>query len=168
MNYKQIVQIILNITLVSTIIGVLFFTYGKTIEKKIVEEQSAYIAKTIATDIKIFLPLELRQNIAAQLQVPDMREADARVEVANAALQDQAVVVLGILFIVGIIVTLIICKIGNVNKTHVAIEAAVILVFVVATEVLFLNIIARNYKSADPNFVKCELLRSVKHEFPPM
>jgi hypothetical protein len=32
---------------------------------------------------------------------------------------------------------------------------------------LFLNIIVRNYKTADPNFVKMQILKAIKNEFPP-
>ena len=164
-NYNQSAQIILNITLISTMIGVLFFTYGKDVEKKIVQEQSEYIAETIANDIKIFLPLELRKSIVDNMKVPDMSEADADVEEVNNVLLKQANMVLGILFAVGIAITLGISWAGKVNIYHVIIESIVILVVVVMTEILFLNIIARNYKIADPNFVKSELMKSVKDEF---
>lgn len=165
-NYKQIAQIILNITFVSTIIGVLFFTYGKGVEQAIVKDQSEYISKSMATDLKVFFPDKTRQSIASQLTVPDMSAADADVETSNSQLELTAKKVLGCVFVVGVIITLIICWFGKVNKTHVFVEAGVILVFVIATEVAFLNLIGRNYKSADPNHVKCEILRSIKSAFP--
>jgi hypothetical protein len=166
-NYKQIAQIILNIAFVSSIIGVLYFTYGKNVEKLIVQDQSEYIAQTMGSDIKMFFPADIRQSIVSNLTVPDMSKADAEAEETNAALEKKAAEVLGLLCIIGISLALIICWYGNVSKKHLFIEAGVILCFVVATEVSFLNIVGRNYKSADPNFVKCEILKSIKTEFPP-
>jgi len=165
-NYKEIAQIILNIACVSSIIGILYFTYGKNIEKLIVQDQSEYIAQTMGSDVKMFFPEEIRQSIVAKITVPNMSKADADAEAANAALEKKAAEVLGTLCIVGILTSLFICWYGNVSKKHVFIEAGVILCFVIATEVSFLNIVGRNYKSADPNFVKCEILKSIKQEFP--
>ena len=76
-NYKQIAQIILNIAFVSSIIGVLYFTYGKNVEKLIVQDQSEYIAQTMGSDIKMFFPADIRQSIVSNLTVPDMSKADA-------------------------------------------------------------------------------------------
>ena len=162
-NYKTLAQIILNITFISTIIGVLFFTYGKDVEKLIVKQQSEYIAESMANDSKIFFPKNIRQSIANSITVPDMNKADSDAEKTNDSLKKKAMIVLGILCFIGIIITCIVCWYGKVNKKHVFIEATIILCFAVATEVLFLNVIARNYKSADPNFVKLQILKSIKN-----
>ena len=163
MNYKQAAHIVLNITIISTFIGVLFFTYGKTVEKQIVQDQSEYIAKTIANDIKIFIPNELKIKLKEQLKVPDMSKEDAAVEKSNSELQKKAMIVLGVLFLIGITTTLVICIIGDLNF-RVLLESIVILFFVALTEILFLNLVARNYKIADPNFVKRQLLESIKEQ----
>ena len=129
MNYKQAAHIVLNITIISTFIGVLFFTYGKRVEKQIVQDQSEYIAKTIANDIKIFIPNELKIKLKEQLKVPDMSKEDAAVEKSNSELQKKAMIVLGVLFLIGITTTLVICIIGDLNF-RVLLESIVILFFV--------------------------------------
>ena len=163
MNYKQAAHIVLNITIISKFIGFLFFTYGKRVEKQIVQDQSEYIAKTIANDIKIFIPNELKIKLKEQLKVPDMSKEDAAVEKSNSELQKKAMIVLGVLFLIGIFTTIVICIIGDLNF-RVLLESIVILFFVALTEILFLNLVARNYKIADPNFVKRQLLESIKEQ----
>lgn len=164
-NYKKISQIILNVTLISTIIGVLFFTYGKDVEKLIVKDQSDYIAASLANDAKIFFPESVRQSIADSMTIPDMRDADEKAMEKNEDLKKEAAKVLGILCVVGILLTIGISWYGKVNKKHLFIEGTIILAFAVATEILFLNVIARNYKSADPNVVKVKILQAIKKEF---
>lgn len=163
MSYKKAAHIVLNVTIISTFIGVLFFTYGKKVEKQIVQDQSKYIAKTIANDVKLFIPLELKIKLKEQLKVPDMSKEDAAVEKSNSELQKKAMIVLGVLFFIGITTTIIICIIGKLNL-RVLLESVVILIFVALTEILFLNLVARNYKIADPNFVKKEFLEAIKEQ----
>jgi len=161
MEYRQICQIILNVTIISSFIGIFFFTYAATVEKEILEDQSKYIAETMADNVKIFLPENVKQEIANDLQEPDLSKEDKDAEESNKELRNKALVVLGILFIVGILATFVVSKIGNIGF-HVVKEAIIILLFVALTEFLFLNIITRNYKVADPNFVTSEMLKSVR------
>lgn len=165
--YKKIAHITFNTTLISTIIAVLFFTYGKTVEKAIVEDQSEYIAETIADDAKIFFPTETRKIISDSLVAPDMQEEDEEVKERDEDLKNQSLKVFIPLCIIGIFITLLICWYGKVNTKHVFFEGIAILLFALFTEILFLNIIVRNYKTADPNFVKMQILKSIKTEFPP-
>ena len=164
-KYKEIAQIVINITLISTVIGVLFFTYGKDVEKLIVQNQSKYIAESLANDAKIFFPEEVRKSIADSITIPDMQKEDDYAKSKNDCLRNKAVIVFAILCLVGLLITIGICWYGKVSKKHIFIEAFVILCFAVATEVLFLNVIARNYKSADPNVVRLKILQGIKKEF---
>jgi hypothetical protein len=165
LNYKKIAQVTLNVTLISSLIAILFFTYGKNLEKSIVENQSEYIAESIATDIKIFFPEETRKIILDSLVVPDMQQADKDVEDRDDALKNKAILIFVPLCVVGIFTTFLICQYGKVEKKHIFAEGIIILLFVFCAEILFLNIIIRNYKTADPNFVKMQILKAVKTEF---
>lgn len=161
MEYKQICQIILNVTIISSFIGIFFFTYASTVEKQILEDQSKYIAETMADNVKNFIPGDVKQDIVKTLNKPDLSQQDKDAEDSNKKLRKKALIVLGTLFIVGIIATFVVSKIGNIGF-HIVKEAIVILFFVALTEFLFLNIITRNYKVADPNFVTSEMLKSVR------
>jgi hypothetical protein len=167
MDYEQFAQIVLNVTIVCTFIGVFFFTYAAKIEKDIVKDQSEYIASSMATDIRVFLPPSVKEDITKNLTVPDMTDEDDSVKKSNTKLMKKAMLVLGILFIVGITFTFILTKIGKLDM-KILINAIIILLFVAITEFVFLNVITRNYNVADPNFVKYSLLKSVKKTFPPI
>lgn len=165
MEYKQICQIILNVTIMSTFIGVFFFTYAASVEQDIVKEQSEYIAETMANKIKFLLPQDVKNELS-QLEAPDMTKADADVKKSNTELRNKAMIVLGVVFVTGIIATLIVAKIGNVGF-HIVKESIIILLFVAITEFTFLNIVTKQYKVADPNFVTGEVLKSIRNVYPP-
>ena len=164
-KYKDISQVILNITFISTIIAVLFFTYGKDVEKDIVENQSQKIAKDLAEDAKIFFPKAVRESIAASINIPEENIDDDNVNSKNAELVSMSIKIFGILCGFGILITVLFCFFKKVNIIYVILESLVILAFAVSTEILFLNVIARNYKSADSNFVKLQIAKSIKSEF---
>jgi hypothetical protein len=164
LNYKKIAQVTFNVTLISSIIAILFFTYGKKLEESIVKNQSEYIAESIASDIKIFLPTEIRKMISSSLVVPDMQEADEDAEDRNNALKNQALKIFIPLFISGVLITFLICWYRKINKKHILLEGSIILLFVLSAEILFLNIIISNYKTADTNFVKMKILKAIKTE----
>lgn len=164
-KYKDISQVILNITFISTIIAVLFFTYGKDVEKDIVENQSQNIAKDLAEDAKIFFPKAVRESIAASINIPEENIDDNNVNFKNTELVSMSIKIFGILCSFGILITVLFCYFKKVNIIYVILESLVILAFAVSTEILFLNVIARNYKSADSNFVKLQIAKSIKSEF---
>lgn len=166
MEYKQICQIILNVTIMSTFIGIFFFTYAASVEQDIVKEQSEYIAETMANKIKFLLPQDVKNELS-QLEAPDMTKADADVKKSNTELRNKAMIVLGVVFVTGIIATLIVAKIGNVGF-HIVKESIIILLFVAITEFTFLNIVTKQYKVADPNFVTGEVLKSIRNVYPPI
>ena len=165
--YKKIAHITFNTALISTAIAVLFFTYGKNVEKTIVKDQSAYIAETIADDSRVFFPKETRKIISDSMVAPDMQQEDQEVEERDEKLKNQSLKIFIPLCIIGIFITLLICWYGKVSKKHVFFEGIAILLFALFAEILFLNIIVRNYKTADPNFVKMQILKAIKNEFPP-
>jgi hypothetical protein len=163
-NYKAVAQLVLNITLISTTVAILFFTYGKDIEKLIVEDQSKSIATELSYDAKIFFPKKVRESIVSSISIPSDDSADDEVKSKNSILVKNGIIIFGTICVVGIVTTMCICFFGKVNITHIILESLIILAFTVATEVLFLNVVARSYKSTDANFVKLQVLKSVKNE----
>ena len=83
MNPYQISNIILNVTLIATFIGVFFFTYGKTIEENVVKNQSELVADYLAKDLSTFIDKETAQKITSTLLPPDMSKQDQDVEENN-------------------------------------------------------------------------------------
>ena len=162
MQPKQIVNIILNITLIGTFIGIFFFTYGKTIEENIVKTQSEFIADSIAKDISTFIDKPTAITMSKQIQIPDMSKQDNQVQIQNSQLQQNAFHILSILFISGIIISLIITKIYKLNFLSLLKTNLIILLFVAITEYIFLTYIGQNFISVDPNFVRYKILTKLK------
>ena len=79
----QIADVILNVTVIVTFIGLFFFTYGKTVEQKIVRKQSEFIADSLAKDIGMFIDSQTAAVIADGIQIQDqetLHQQDKQVE----------------------------------------------------------------------------------------
>jgi len=162
MNPYQISNIILNVTLIATFIGVFFFTYGKTIEENVVKNQSELVADYLAKDLSTFIDKETAQKITSTLLPPDMSKQDQDVEENNKQLKSQAFHILSIVFVVGLLLTIIITKYYKLNLTDILQTNLTILAFVAITEYAFLTYIGQNFISLDPNFVRHKILVSLK------
>lgn len=162
MNPYQISNIILNVTLISTFIGIFFFTYGKKIEENVVKGQSELVASYLAKDISTFIDKDTAQKITSSLSPPDMTKQDQEVEENNKQLQSQAFNTLLIVLIGGLLLTIIIAKYYNLNLTDILQTNLTILAFVAITEYVFLTYIGQNFISLDPNFVRHKILISLK------
>jgi len=162
MNPYQISNIILNVTLISTFIGIFFFTYGKKIEENVVKSQSELVASYLAKDISTFIDKDTAQKITSSLPPPDMTKQDQEVEENNKQLQSQAFNTLLIVLIGGLLLTIIIAKYYNLNLTDILQTNLTILAFVAITEYVFLTYIGQNFISLDPNFVRHKILISLK------
>ena len=90
MNPLQISNIVMNVTMISTFIGIFFFTYGKIIEENVVKGQSELVANYLAKDLSTFIDNATAQKLTSQLSPPDMTNADKQVELKNAELQSSA------------------------------------------------------------------------------
>lgn len=162
MNPYQISNIILNVTLISTFIGIFFFTYGKKIEENVVKGQSELVASYLAKDISTFIDKDTAQKITSSLSPPDMTKQDQEVEENNKQLQAQAFNTLLIVLIGGLLLTIIIAKYYNLNLTNILQTNLTILAFVAITQYVFLTYIGQNFISLDPNFVRHKILISLK------
>ena len=161
MDYKHICQIILNVTLISVFIGIFFFTYGKSVEEDIITDQSEYIASDIASELNIFLTDDVKTELKNSLNAPSMEEEDKKANDSNKDLVKKSAIILSILFAVGITIVFVTVRWAKVNE-NILLESFIILCFVAFTEFLFLNLIARNFRIADDNFVKKQMIVSIK------
>jgi hypothetical protein len=163
MDYKLLTQIVLNVTLISVFIGVFFFTYGKQVEKKIITEQTGYIATSLAEDLGFYLNESTKNQIKSSIVTPveGLEEEDKKVQDSNNVLQNKAILALGILFLIGFSIVIFLRE-KKLTGEPVIYEGFIILLFVGFTEFIFFNLIARKYRVADPNFVKETFLKTIK------
>jgi hypothetical protein len=162
MNPLQISNIVMNVTMISTFIGIFFFTYGKIIEENVVKGQSELVANYLAKDLSTFIDNATAQKLTSQLSPPDMTNADKQVELKNAELQSSAFNILILVAVGGLLFTIILAKYYTLNLQSILKTNFVILLFVGLTEYIFLTYIGQNFISLDPNFVRLKILQALQ------
>jgi hypothetical protein len=161
--FKSIVNILLSVTFISTFIGAFFFTYGSYVEKNIVKDQSALLAKDIARDVNLF-PKETTQKIVDRITIPDMSAVDAQVDAYNKEIRNQAIVTLSVVFIVGLVLSIGISKWKNIDILPLVRDNLIILFFVGIVEFVFLTFVIQNVYIIDPD-LRLNLFRKFKSFF---
>jgi len=165
---EDICGILINVTLMGVFLTVFFFTYVKNVEKQLVENQIKYLINDLFNDLKIALPpgSNYMQNISKN--APTMTSSkktpeDIAVDNSNKKIFESTISLLvKIVALVTIaIVGLFWWKSGtseSFNPLCLLLKGLVILCFIAVTEFVFLNLVAKNYKSLDPNYVKYMIL----------
>ena len=161
--FKMIVNILLSVTFISTFIGAFFFTYGSYVEKNIVKDQSAMLAKDIARDINLF-PKETTQKIVNRINIPDMSAVDAQVEAHNREIKNQAITTLSIVFISGLLLSIGIAKWKKIDILSFVRDNLIILFFVGVVEFVFLTFVVQNVYIIDPD-LRLNLFRKFESYF---
>jgi hypothetical protein len=160
-----VIKILLNVVLISTFIGIFFFTYETKIEKDIVEIQSTEIIQDLVGDFKKVLPRDLMQAVydfvSPKLVAPNLESEDEYVKQNNKALIKKATMIMTTFSVVGVTLLLIAAFIFKVDMKEIAIHSAITLVFVGIAEFIFLTFMVKHYKTIDANFVKYKVLQTL-------
>jgi hypothetical protein len=162
----DICGILINVTLMGVFLIVFFFTYVKDVEKKLVENQMKYLINDLFNDLKIALPgNNYMQNISKNIQTAPSKKTqeDINVDNSNKKIFESTI---SLLVKIVAIVTIAIAglfwwKSGtseSFNPLCLLLKGLIILCFIGLTEFVFLNLVAKNYKSLDPNYVKYMIL----------
>lgn len=170
MNSKEIISIILNVCLISTFIGIFFFTYAAKVEGEIVSEQVDFLVRDFTDGVLAVAPKsivrDLRDNVKSS-KLPDMSKVDEQAAEANKKLIQLASKVLGGLLVFGIASSLIIWRmnkdtISSSDMLRILKETLVILLMVAITEFVFITYIAKSYITAEPNQIKKRIIEIVQ------
>lgn len=169
---EEIILITLQVTLVAGFLVVFFFSYASTVENEIVTKQVNYIVDSFTGSAKSLMDPQTLDDIKSSIDAlnpPDLSDEDQEVEEQNLLLENKSVQIVMALVITGILVYLFFLiysmKKGNVREAmKMLLVIAMILTAVAITEVTFLNLIAKNYLSADPNYFRGRIL-SVLNNF---
>jgi hypothetical protein len=165
---EEIINVIVHVVFISSFIGIFFFTYGKTVEKNIVETQTKNTIKAFGTDFSLFLTPEQKAKMKiltdATLEAPDMQKQDDAAEEKNAKLVKLAGKAIGILFAVAVAIIAAIVYFTEVSFKdlgNILLKNGIILLFVALTEFSFLTYVAQNYTEIDPNYIKYKMVKSL-------
>lgn len=179
-NTYGICNIILHVSCIAFFIAIFFFTYGSFAEGRIVQKQCENIVESLTGGLNGILTSEqlcdLRRHLQTTTSHFHVTEGDKRACRQNRQIKSKALktvgIVLGAAFGVALLCWLItyiptsskIVKFFHLPGTRLVdliIVNILVVVFVAFTEYSFLTFIVTNYRSADPNFVKRELLQSL-------
>lgn len=162
----EIANIILNITLISVVIGLFYFTYVPVIEKQIVVSEVDEVMNDIEQDIKNIIPesdlKEIGEIIKPLLKKPDMTKEDEKAKENNQKLINKAIFYLSIFTAIGIGITIWMIYYFNLDWKRLLKENFITLVAVAITYFTFLTFVIRNFRGADPNVVKKSIVDAFK------
>ena len=165
---QGISSVLTSITLVSLLIGVFYFTYVPIVERSVVKREVREIINSLAKDIHDIIP-KRNLDVVRPIVQNQLKPVNLSFEDNRAAQQNQAVTMRAMKYLGGFaavnasIVTLIyLNNRQSVDFSKIAYENAVLLLAVAVTYFVFVTFIGRNYRAADPNFVKRQIIDSFR------
>ena len=161
-SLQGVSNIVLHVTLIVAFISIFFFTYGSYIEKKVVDNQMEILVENFTADIDIFPDnvRDLMSNTIQNIELPDMKKEDEAVKTSNTKLKKRAFTFIGTLTVVGIL-TMLILWVASGRKfslKSIIMENVGLLIVVGLTEFMFTTFVLKNYRSADPNIIKKQVV----------
>lgn len=165
---KEISNIILHVICVATFIAIFFFTYTAKVEGQIVENQVKIILNNLFENATLLNDetKEFIRNKLNEMEAPDMSVEDEKVKKQNNGVMLYAAkIIFGFVIISFIVSYYMFNSDTDPNKgSYVDLlkENAILIVFVAVTEYAFLHLVTKNYIFGDSNFVKKQILLSLK------
>ena len=164
---KLAVNVILSSALVTTFIGIFFFTYAKNVERKIVIKNVNYLVNDIGDSIVPLLPDQLNEKAYKNLnnfKLPDMTNADKDTAEQNNKLLVKSAKIIGTFFVLSIALSYFICKKYNLDFSEILITNLFLLLAIAFTEYIFLNTVIFHWISVDPNHIKAVAIDTIRHK----
>ena len=159
-------NIIMSTALISVFLGIFFFTYAASVERKIVESRTTEIINEITNVAKTNIPekqkLIIQKEILPHLVVPkSLEEEDAKVALNNKNLLISSIKAISAIVLFCILILVALKYFYKVPLLELLKENLITLFFIALTEFIFLTYFAQNYITIDANFVKEKVLESL-------
>ena len=103
------------------------------------------------------------KNLFSKMNLPDMSDADNEVKQSNKILQNNTMIQISIIFIIGISICTFFIVYFKLDWKHMLKESFAGLTAVALIEFIFLTFFAQNYKTLDPNSVKLHIIDILKN-----
>lgn len=168
---EEVIFITLQVALIASFLVIFFFSYVSKVENTIAENQVKYLVDSFTEDQKYFITDPLTKDAisrsVAEIKAPDLSKEDEYVHDSNEKLKSTAYQIILAVFLVGIIIfsvyALYLMNRRDYRSIYKMLIISVILLATVAiTETVFLNKIAHEYISADPNYFRNRILVQLK------
>lgn len=162
---KDFASIMMSVMFVSTFICVFYFTYAVHIEQNVIKKQVESIVDDFTDDLA-FLPsstLGKLKQYTSSVELKGTDEADAKVEEANKKIFYDAIKVISISLVIGLLGITAASFYYKFSMVELLKKNSLILGAIALTEFIFLTCFGQHYMSADPNTVKYELINSIQN-----
>lgn len=171
-NTQKISDIILHVILITSAIGIVFFTVGIIIEKQVLSKQIKRLTSKLTGTISS-LPEKTRAqyiDIIDAIEIPDISVKDQQVLDKNNGIIKLAFLVIGLMLVIGFVVVYILwyystAKSGLFESFDIITlikHNLIILVLAIATEIVFAVTILSQYYSTDSNMIVYGLLNKLQ------
>jgi uncharacterized membrane protein len=158
----EIANIVMNVILISTFIGIFFFSYASMIEEKIVKVRTKQIILDLTNSLHVLTPPNILQDMNSKLSKylipPNLDKENEEVEVNNKILLKKSMKVLGAVFTIGLAIVIVLSIVYKFPLKDIITKNLILLCFVALTEFSFLTFFAQYYITVDANFVKHKIL----------
>ena len=157
-------NLLVSLTIFSVFLIIFYFTYASYIENQILNNQIKILVDNLTYNIKDFnIDTNYLLKIINETKLPDLSKEDNEVTNTNAQLIKKALLIFGIFSLISLIIIFIICYVYKVNIKQILKNNFILLVFVAITEIFFLNVIAKSYRSVDPNVIKKNFINNLQN-----
>lgn len=164
---KDFASIMMSVMFVSTFICVFYFTYAVHIERNVIKNQVESVVDDFVEDLA-FLPQDMLDKMkqytkSLKISGTGAEEADAKVEKANKEIFYNAIKIISISLVIGLLGITAASYYFKFSMIELLKKNSIILVLIALTEFIFLTFFGQNYMSADSNYVKYELINSIQN-----
>jgi hypothetical protein len=163
-SIEGVSNVLVGLTLFSIFLAVFYFTYASKIEQDILDIQVKNLINDLTSDMSA-LPNDINEqlrSIIRTMPVSDLSKEDEEVKNANNKLIGNTMVAFGSFTALTIIIVTIFLYLYKVDIKDIIITNLIVLLFIAITEALFLNLIAKSYRSLDPNDIKLNIIKKIQ------
>ena len=165
MIVNVIIKTLIQVIIISSFIGIFFFTYAAKIEENIVKKQCSEIIDDLSDDMKTMVPYDILQKVYTQIvpnmRAPDLSREDADVKQKNDLLLKKITKLISIFIGVGLTLVIGLIWIFKIPIKEILISSGISVLFVAIVEYSFLTFFAQNYRTIDSNFVKMKIIQTL-------
>jgi len=164
LNPRGICNILVALTIFSIFLSIFYFTYASNIENQILNIQIKNLIDNLTSNIKDFnIDTNYLLNLIKNAKLPDLSKEDQDVTNSNSELIKKSLLMFGLFSLVTIIIIIILCYVYKIDIIYILKINFILLIFVAITEIFFLNIIAKSYRSVDPNLIKKNFINNLQN-----
>jgi len=154
---ETIIHVILSVAFISIAFCFLFFSYGAYIEQKTFKDQSVYLARDLAREVRL-LPQSVSRIIGEGLETPDLKAEDEALAKKNAYIKSRTLTVVPLICFIAVVIAWCLAQTKQVDFTYAVKKSLGITFFVLLTDIVFSTFFVKNLVMAEPDFVKGDVL----------